>query len=497
MATPLPRSSGVLLAVTSLPSRFGVGDLGPAARAWVDALAAAGQTWWQILPVGPFGAGDSPYASYSTFAGEDLLISPEDLVADGLLRASDLEGTTFRDGVADYGAARPVREGLLKRAYERFIFPQLQEEFESFWHAESSWLDDWALYAAVKSATRGAAWTEWSEGLRKRDKGSLERFRNSSGKLIEEAAFRQFLWHRQWAALRKYAAARGVRILGDLPIFVAMDSCDVWASPEVFLLDADRRPSVVAGVPPDYFAKDGQRWGNPLYDWEELRKTGYAWWIRRAKHAARLFDLTRIDHFRGFQDAWHVPAGAKTAKEGKWVPGPGAAFFDALRQSMGGLPFLAEDLGIVTQSVRDLREKVGLPGMRVLQFAFDGDPKNPFLPENYDTNTAVYTGTHDNDTTTGWWEALTESERHRVRTHLGWDGRDVAWKFIRLAWSSRAELAIAPLQDVLILGSVARMNVPGLAKGNWGWRYAGAHPLRERMEGLRGVTGECSRISRR
>ncbi|MEK7466976.1 MAG: 4-alpha-glucanotransferase [Planctomycetota bacterium] len=499
MASSLPRSSGILLAVTSLPSRFGVGDLGPAARAWIDALASAGQTWWQVLPVGPFGAGDSPYASYSTFAGEELLISPEDLVAEGLLEASDLEDATFSDSQADYDAVRPARERLLRRANEKFrtASPRFQDDFERFWNDESSWLDDWALYAALKGAANGTAWMAWPDGIRKRDAGALERTRNSMRRAIGDAAFRQFLWHRQWTELRRYAAQRGVRILGDLPIFVAMDSCDAWSSPDVFLLDADRKPSVVAGVPPDYFAKDGQLWGNPLYDWEALRRDGYAWWVRRAKHAARLFDLTRIDHFRGFQDAWHVPAGAKTAKEGKWVPGPGAAFFDAVRQSMGGLPFLAEDLGIITQSVRDLREKVGLPGMRVLQFAFDGDPRNPFLPENYDSNTAVYTGTHDNDTTTGWWEALPEADRHRVRTHLGFDGHDVAWKFIRVAWSSRAALAIAPLQDVLILGSDARMNIPGLARGNWRWRFTERHPLQERLEGLRGLTSESGRLAKR
>ncbi|MCE9583640.1 MAG: 4-alpha-glucanotransferase [Planctomycetes bacterium] len=499
MATPIPRSSGVLLAVTSLPSRFGVGDLGPAARAWVEALSAAKQTWWQMLPVGPFGAGDSPYAAYSTFAGETLLISPEDLVADGLLGPTDLPTRSFSDGVADYDGARPVREALLRKAWAYFksgSAPRLRAEVEKFVKDDAAWLDDWALYAAIKESRSGEPWTAWPEALRVRKPAAVERAKKELASSIDEHRFRQFLWFRQWTALRKHAAARGVKLLGDMPIFVAGDSCEAWSATDVFLFDADRRSTVVAGVPPDYFAKEGQLWGNPLYDWDALRRTGYDWWIRRAKHSARLFDLTRIDHFRAFQDAWYIPAGAKTAKEGKWVPGPRAPFFDALRQSMGGLPFLAEDLGIITDSVRDLREKVGLPGMRVLQFAFDGDPKNPFLPENYDPNTAVYTGTHDNDTTTGWWAALPDAERHPVRLYLSFDGRDVAWRFILLAWSSVASLAIAPLQDILILGSEARMNTPGLAKGNWRWRFTAAHPLKERLEGLRSVTEESGRSSR-
>lgn len=490
------RSSGVLLAVTSLPSRFGTGDLGPAARNWIDALAAARQTWWQILPVGPFGPGDSPYTAFSTFAGEDLLISPEDLVADGLLGPSDLDTPAFPDAAADFDAARPLHDRLLRRAWEAFprASSTLRASFERFRSEEATWLDDWALYAALKAARGGDAWISWPDELRRRDARALDRARRDLAAACDEHRFRQFLWFRQWEALRAHARSRGVRILGDLPIFVAMDSCDAWASPRAFLLDRDRRPTEVAGVPPDYFSKEGQLWGNPLYDWDTLKRDGFDWWIRRARHAARLFDLTRIDHFRGFQAAWHVPVGAKSAKEGAWKPGPGAALFRALEKAMGGLPFLAEDLGIITPEVRALRRETGLPGMGVLQFAFDGDPANTFLPHNLQPDTVVYTGTHDNNTTLGWWSELADDERHPVRIYLRSDGRDISWELIRLAWSTVARVAIAPLQDVLILGSEGRMNTPGLAKGNWRWRVAPSQPVADRLQGLRGLSEYFNRV---
>ncbi|MBI2923925.1 MAG: 4-alpha-glucanotransferase [Planctomycetes bacterium] len=494
---PRRRTGGVLLSVTSLPSRFGVGDLGPAARRWVEQLAAAGQTWWQMLPVGPAGPGDSPYVAYSSFAGSTLLVSPEDLVGDGLLRNEDLAGPEFPDGIADYDGARTLRLGLLRRAWENFRKSPpaaLRTGLAEFSQVEAEWLDDWALYAALKDVHGGAAWAGWPDDLRLRRPEALVRTRRDLAAACDEHRFRQFLWFRQWTALRSHAAARGVKLLGDMPIFVAGDSCDVWASPEVFLLDAERRSTVVAGVPPDYFAKDGQFWGNPLYDWEALRRDGYGWWISRARHAARLFDLTRLDHFRGFESAWHIPLGAKTAKEGRWVPGPGAPFLEALRRALGGLPFLAEDLGIITPAVHVLREKFGMPGMRVLQFAFDGDPNNPFLPHNYDPNTAVYTGTHDNDTTAGWWAALSDPARHPVRVYLRTDGKDIVWELIRLAWSSVAEIAIVPLQDVLILDSSARMNTPGLAKLNWRWRVSRSHEVEARLAGLRGLAEIFNRI---
>ena len=497
---PIPnrRGGGVLLSVTSLPSRFGIGDLGPAARTWIDQLAAAGQTWWQILPVGPPGAGDSPYTAYSTFAGSTLLISPEDLVADGLLRASDLDGApAFADGVADYDRARPWRDGLLRRAWEDFgkgASASWRKGLEAFNAAEAAWLDDWALYAALKESFGGAAWTAWPDEIRLRRPAALAKARETLAPACAEHRFRQFLWFRQWTALKAYAAARRVKLLGDMPIFVAGDSCDAWASPDVFLLDADRRPTAVAGVPPDYFAKNGQFWGNPLYDWDALKRDGYAWWIRRARHAARLFDLTRLDHFRGFKAAWHIPAGAKTAREGRWFAGPGADFLAALRRAMGSLPFLAEDLGIITPAVQTLREQFSLPGMRILQFAFVDDPENPFLPHNYDRNTAVYTGTHDNNTTAGWWADLPDADRHFVRVYLRTDGRDIVWELIRLAWGSVADIAIVPLQDVLILDGSARMNVPGLAKGNWAWRVSPAHPVADRLAGLRGLSAQFNRL---
>jgi len=495
----MSRSSGVLLAVTSLPSLFGVGDLGPAARTWVDRLAAGGQTWWQVLPVGPFGAGDSPYASFSTFAGETLLISPEDLVADGLLEAADLAGPAFADGTADYDRARPVREGLLARAWERFrtgAAPALRGEFDAFVAGEREWLEDWALYAALKAAHGGASWETWPEELRLRARGAVKRAEKDLAVARDEHRFRQFLWHRQWAALRRHAAARGVKLLGDMPIFVAEDSCDAWATPGVFRFGRGRRPAEVAGVPPDYFSADGQLWGNPVYDWKAQARSGFAWWVRRARHASRRFDLVRLDHFRGFAAAWHIPAGAKTAREGRWVPGPGMALFGAIRTALGGLPFVAEDLGLITRDVRELRAAAGLPGMRVLQFAFDGDPDNTFLPHNIDRDSVIYTGTHDNDTSAGWWAGLDAPDRQRAAAYLRTDGHDIAWDLIRMAWSTVADLALAPLQDVLMLGPEGRMNVPGVPSRNWRWRVRPDAPVGDRLAGLRELSRLYARLPR-
>jgi 4-alpha-glucanotransferase len=486
-AQPSPRSSGVLLHPTSLPGPYGIGDLGPAARAWVDSLALAKQTWWQVLPLGPTGFRDSPYQCFSSFAGNQYLVSPDALIEAGLLERADVAGADFPAERVDFGAVIPFKLRLLRRAFERYqagAAPALGGEFEAFRTAQASWLDDYALFKALKEANGGGSWLDWDDALRLHEPEVLERARERLRTPIEELSFRQFLFFRQWAALRDYAHAHGVRLIGDVPIFVASDSADVWAHPEHYLLDDRHRPRVVAGVPPDYFSTDGQLWGNPLYDWEALRREGYSWWIARLQATLDLVDRVRIDHFRGFEAYWEVPASATTAKHGRWVPGPGKSLFEALHASLGELPIIAEDLGIITAKVHALRKRFALPGMRVLQFAFGGAPEDRFLPHNYHRETVVYTGTHDNDTTRGWYATIDEKERDFVRRYLARDGSDIAWDLIRLAWGSVADWALVPMQDVLDLGSEARMNFPGRAAGNWGWRCTAAQigsPAMERL----------------
>ena len=478
MTDRLPRSSGLLLHPTSLPGPFGIGDLGPAAHAWVDTLARAKQTWWQILPVGPTGFGDSPYQSYSTFAGNLNLLSPELLARDGLLRAEDLQGHSFPNDHVDYAAVEPFKLGLVRRAYAAFrggSANHLRAEYDEFLHAKRGWLGDYALFMAAKEASGGRPWYEWPAGLRNREAAALSSARHELADAVGAHLFGQFLFFRQWHALRAHARDQGVRLIGDVPIFVSPDSADVWAYPEGYLLDANRRPRVVAGVPPDYFARTGQLWGNPHYDWEAMRRTGFAWWVARLRATLELVDLVRLDHFRGFLAAWQVPAGEPTAVNGQWVPGPAEELFTRLRADLGGLPFIAEDLGEITPDVYALRDALGLPGMKVLQFAFD-KPTNPFLPHNYPPNCVAYTGTHDNDTTRGWYATAATAERDLYRRYAARDGSDVAWDLIRLAWGSVADLAIAPVQDVLDLGTEARMNVPGVAAGNWRWRVAPGRP---------------------
>ena len=475
MPSPKPRpnrSSGLLLHPTSLPGPFGIGDLGPAANAWVDALVRAKQTWWQILPLGPTGYGDSPYQSFSAFAGNPYLISPDLLARDGLVTRADLDALRTPAGPVNYGTVIPAKAALLDRAWDRFTSgatPTLRGPFEEFQHRHGHWLPDFALFMALKDGHGGAAWQTWPDPLRLRHPAPLAAARTRLAGRIGRHQFLQFLFARQWAALKEYAKAKGVKVIGDAPIFVAGDSADVWANPELFLLDADRRQIVDAGVPPDYFSATGQLWGNPIYDWAAAKKTGYAWWIARLKMALSQVDLVRLDHFRGFAAAWHVPAGSATAVKGEWVPGPGADLFHALRRALGGLPLIAEDLGLITKDVDALRDSLGLPGMRILQFAFS-DPNNKYLPHHYDSNSVAYTGTHDNDTTRGWYAGLSEKERDFVRRYLARDGSDIAWDMIRLAWGSTADLAISPLQDVLDLGTEARMNTPSKPDGNWCWR---------------------------
>ncbi|HXJ77307.1 MAG TPA: 4-alpha-glucanotransferase [Candidatus Methylomirabilis sp.] len=494
------RASGVLLHVTSLPSAYGIGDLGPAAFAWIDRLHEAGQRWWQALPVGPTGYGDSPYQSLSTFAANGLLISPEGLIEDELLRASDCAGHVFSATSVLYETVIPFKLHVLDVAWKRFragARPDLEPAYRRFRRDHARWLDDYALFRALKARYREAYYLEWPDELVRRTPAALTRARRELADQIELVRFVQFLLFRQAQRLKQYAHGKGVRLIGDLPFYVAPDSSDVWANPELFLLDEQHRPSVVAGVPPDYFSEDGQLWGNPVYDWRALRRARHRWWIDRCRALLEHVDAIRLDHFRAFVAAWHVPAGSVTAETGQWVPGPGAGFFRAAQKSLGALPFIAEDLGLITPDVHALRDRFRLPGMRVLQFAFDGEPDNPYLPHNYVANTVACTGTHDNPTTRAWYEDLPEEQRRNLWTYLDrseGDATEVVPDLMRLAWSSVAALAIAPLQDVLNLGNEARMNVPGRAEGNWRWRCTEEMLSGPAFEWLRDLTKTSGRL---
>ena len=493
------RASGLLLHVTSLPSPYGIGDVGPTAVAWVDRLHETGQGWWQALPLGPTGYGDSPYQSLSSFAGNPLLISPDWLIEDGLVRAADCAGCSFSPTTVDFDAVKRFKFALLETAWKNFSTgarSDLRPDFEHFGNDHAHWLDDYALFRALTARYDGASYLEWPEELIRRTPAALDRARQALASQVDRVRFVQFVLFRQGARLKAHARARGVRLIGDLPFFVSPDSSDVWAHPELFLLDAQHRPRVVAGVPPDYFSSQGQRWGNPIYDWDALAASGYRWCIDRVRALLAHVDAIRLDHFRGFAAAWHVPTGAPTAESGQWMPGPGAGFFAEVEKALGGLPFLAEDLGIITPDVVALRDAFRLPGTRVLQFAFDGHADNPHLPDNHVPNSVVYTGTHDNPTTRGWHDDLSEAERRNLWRYLkrgGGTSADAAPALLRLAWSSVAALAIAPLQDVLNLGKDARMNQPGTAQGNWRWRSTEAMLSTSAWESLRDVTHASAR----
>jgi 4-alpha-glucanotransferase len=499
------RSSGVLLHPTSLPGRFGIGDLGPAAVDFLDFLQAARQQWWQVLPLGPTGYGDSPYQAFSAFAGNPLLVSPELLRDRGLLTQADLDAVPpLPEGRVDYGAAFTAKTGLLGQAWTAFKVgasgPE-QSAFADFRERHKAWVEDYALYRTLKDAHGGDSWDRWPAPLRDREPEALTRARAEHEDAVSAHAFWQYLFFTQWGTLRKEAQKRGLRIMGDVPIFVSHDSSDVWQHPQLFKLDPDGRPTVVAGVPPDYFSSTGQCWGNPHYRWDVMEKDGFSWWLDRFRATFHLVDLVRLDHFRGFVAAWEVPGGEDTAVNGRWVPGPGAKLFEAARGELGhDLPFVAENLGLITPDVEELRERFGLAGMAILQFAF-GDLKsdNPFLPHNYPRRVVAYTGTHDNDTTAGWWAAAAgegntqdaetlQKERSFAARYLASDGREIHWDFVRAAWSSVADVAIAPAQDLLGEGSEARMNLPGAPNGNWGWRLRPGQPDTAVAERLRELT---------
>jgi 4-alpha-glucanotransferase len=492
-------AAGVLLHVTSLPSPYGIGDLGPAVFAWIDRLCDGGQSWWQALPLGPTGYANSPYQALSSFAGNWLIISPEALIQDGLLRASDCNGCSFPADYVDYDAVIGFKLRLLETAWRNFnagVRADLRPAYDEFCSREAHWLDDYALFRALKGKHNGAYYLDWPAELVERQPSAVAQARRELETEIQEVRFAQFLLSRQGGNVRKYARDKGLRLIGDLPFFVSPDSSDVWANPELFLLDDRHRPRFVAGVPPDYFSAQGQLWGNPIYDWDALRRSGYRWSIDRLRALLTHVDVIRLDHFRAFAAAWHVPAGAPTAQTGNWVPGPGADFFDAVERELGTLPFIAEDLGMITPDVTALRDRYQVPGTRVLQFGFNGDPGNPHLPHNYGHNTVAYTATHDNNTTRGWFEELPDDQRQNLWNYLrrsrGESG-EVAADLMQLAWSSPAALAIAPLQDLLNLGAEARMNVPGRTDGNWRWRCRETMLSDEVFERLKDLTRASSR----
>jgi 4-alpha-glucanotransferase len=471
------RSSGILLHPTSLPGPDGIGDLGPEAYRWIDFLADTGCHLWQILPLGPTGYGDSPYQCFSAFAGNPNLISPALLLEDQLLTRKDLaDRPEFPVNTIDFGAAIQWKAKLLDRAFEHYEAAaqnHLQAEYEQFRQEQAYWVEDFALFMAIKEAHGGVSWDNWTEGLRLRQPAALQEFVQNESEKIQKHLFRQFLFFRQWMALKAYAALKDIQIIGDIPIFVAYDSADAWSHPELFFIAADSKPTLVAGVPPDYFSPTGQLWGNPLYKWEEHRKTGYAWWIERMKATLSLVDIVRLDHFRGFAGYWEIPFGMPTAEIGRWKKGPGQDLIHAINAALGELPIIAEDLGVITPDVVELRDQFNLPGMKVFQFSFGSTPLDPFLPHMYPENCVAYTGTHDNDTALGWYQSAPEKERDFARRYLARSGDDISWDMIRAVWSSVAIFSLAPMQDVLGLGNEARMNLPGRAAGNWNWRM---HP---------------------
>jgi 4-alpha-glucanotransferase len=486
-----PRASGILLHPTSLPGKYGIGDLGPEAYAFVDFLVEAGQTYWQILPLGPTGYGDSPYNCYSAFAGNTLMISPEKLADDGLLSGGEASvgsphvSKGFASDRVDFCAVYESKSEMLQlafAAFERLEHGKLHDEIAKFDGENGWWLNDYAAFRAIKASRGQKPWYEWPTPLKLREKGAMAAITDELFNEIQAEKFFQFLFFRQWFALKEYANELGVKIIGDVPIFVALDSADVWCNQSKFKLNNDGSPKVVSGVPPDYFSSTGQLWGNPIYDWDAMRGDGFSWWTARVASALRIADVVRLDHFRGFAAAWEVPGKDKTAENGNWVDALGKELFHVLKRVLGDLPVIAEDLGVITPDVTEIRDEFGIPGMKILQFAFGGDAKNHDLPHNYPQNCVAYTGTHDNDTTVGWWnsqvgaestrnEAEISREHYFCMKYLDTDGSKIHWDFIRAVWASVADTAIAPLQDVLGIGAKGRMNLPASTSDNWNWRF--------------------------
>jgi len=484
------RSSGILLHPTSLPGRFGIGSLGEEARKFVDWLSASGQKIWQILPLGPTDLRHSPYQCYSAFAGNSDLIDLDELVEIGLLQKEELLLTkAFPLESIDYHSVRKFREPHLHKAFLRFRETGGfgREDYLRFWSENAWWLEAWSLFYACRKNLKGKDWSFWEDALLKHKKESLNFYYRTYREDVEFQRFLQFVFFEQWFSIKKYANNLGIKILGDIPLYVSYDSADVWANQSIFLLDQNRKPVKVGGVPPDYFSATGQLWGNPLYDWEKLQKRSYDWWIARLHFNLGLYDLVRIDHFRGLESFWAIPYGEKTAIKGEWMKAHGDAIFEILQSQIGHLPIIAEDLGTITDEVHELRKKYLLPGMKVLQFAFASDAENEHLPHNYERDFVAYTGTHDNDTTVNWLKSVKGEERDHLRRYFGTSGID-HWKMIRAVLGSVAQMTIIPLQDVLGLDLTARMNTPGTIVGNWKWKLASSDILQEQGEKLKELT---------
>ncbi len=466
------RTSGILLPVSSIPSAYGIGSFSKEAYEFVDFLERAGQSYWQILPLGPTGYGDSPYQSFSTFAGNPYYIDLEELIEEGLLTKEQCEARDFgaNEAYVDYEKIYKSRFVVLKEAFDNSRIEE-NEDFQAFAKENAFWLSDYSLYMAVKDSYKGKSWSEWDEDIRLRRPEAIERYRNQLKEEILFYEFQQYLFDTQWRKLKKYANDRGVKIIGDIPIYVALDSADTWANPELFQLDENRRPTGVAGCPPDAFSATGQLWGNPLYKWDYHKETEYAWWIQRISYCYKLYDVVRIDHFRGFDEYYNIPFGDTTAEFGRWEKGPGYDLFKVMKKKIGDKPVIAEDLGFLTPTVNQLLKKSGYPRMKVLQFAFDSREESDYLPHNYTANSVVYTGTHDNDTTVGWYQVINRRDRSFAKKYLNIkSSRELEWNFIRAALGSVSDTAVIPMQDYLGLGSEARINVPSTLGTNWKWR---------------------------
>jgi len=469
------RKSGILLHISSLPSAFGIGDLGQEAYNFVDTLSKNGMKIWQILPLGPNGPGNSPYQAYSAYAGDPILISPEMLVDWGLLSKEDLSTSPlFNDISVDFEKVTEWKTNIFRLAWQNFKLnadTSFINEYQAFLNEHGWWLNDYALYTACKIEFDGLAWNKWPNDLMERDQNALDSYKIELKENYEFERFVQFLFFRQWFRLKNYANEKGIQIFGDLPLYVSLDSSDVWGNQRLFLLDKNGEPSMVGGVPPDYFCEDGQLWGNPVYDWNEIEKNNFQWWLARLYFNFHMFDLVRIDHFRGLESFWAIPADSKTARVGQWLPAKGFELLNILQSQLVKLPIIAEDLGIITPEVEYLRDHFNLPGMKVLQFAFTSDFTNEHLPHNISSRNIIYTGTHDNDTIIGWWMSIDIDEKKLVNSYLLADRGTISERLIAYAWASVAEIAILPLQDLMLLDGSARMNIPGIATGNWSWRF--------------------------
>ena len=494
------RSSGILYPITSLPSRYGIGCFSKEAYEFVDFLESAGQSCWQVLPFGPTGFGDSPYQSFSTFAGNPYFISLEDLQEEGLLLPGECDEADWGSDpeAVDYGKVYSGRFKVLRKAWERFRETEKADKaFQAFVKKEADWLEDYCLFMALKEQNQGKPWSEWETPYRNRDKKAMDVTSEVISGTVDFYRFQQYEFMKQWERLHAYAAEKGIRIIGDIPFYVAFDSADTWAHPEMFRFDEENIPTVVAGCPPDAFAPTGQLWGNPIYDWKYMKKTGYRWWIRRMARCFAFYDVLRIDHFRGFDEYYAIPYGDETAEKGRWEKGPGADLFREMHKVLGDVPIIAEDLGFITPSVGELLEETGYPGMKVLQFAFDESEASLYLPYNHVTNCVVYTGTHDNMTTRGWIESLSDHDRDFARRYINsiyTDYGQFTWDFIREAFRSVADLAIVPIQDFLVKGNEARINAPATGMGNWVWRVTPGLLSRELAESIRAMTKLYGRL---